>query len=65
MFERKTVKGGQPETDAIPIGSTGQRMDAEGQQWVPTSAARDLVAYLLSLKRSLADRPEAKEASAR
>jgi cytochrome c oxidase cbb3-type subunit 2 len=65
LFERKTVTDGKPETDAIPVGSAGERTDAEGQQWVPTAEARDLVAYLLSQKRSLADRPEASVAPAR
>lgn len=62
LFEHTSVLDGKPDSDAIPIGPQGERVDAEGRQWVPSADGRALVAYLLSLQRSAVDRPEAVEA---
>ena len=63
LFELKPVVDGKPDADAIPLGPDGGRTNANGMQCVPTPEARALVAYLLSLKRTQASRPEALEAS--
>ncbi len=62
LFERKPLRGGVPDPDAVILNERGERIDAQGMQRVPTSECRDLVAYLLSLKRTLVPRPEALEA---
>lgn len=55
LFEKKPVIGGKPDPDAAFV-------DASGMQLLPTREGRALVAYLLSLKRTATDRPEAAEA---
>lgn len=55
LFEKKPVTGGKPDPDAAFV-------DADGMQHVPNEQGRALVAYLLSLKRTAIDRPEAAEA---
>ncbi|MEX1114563.1 MAG: cbb3-type cytochrome c oxidase subunit II [Akkermansiaceae bacterium] len=65
LFEKVPVVDGKPDPDALAVGAGGDRIDADGMQLVPTLEGRALVAYLLSLKRTSIDRPEAAEAPIR
>lgn len=65
LFEKIPVADGTPDPDALSIGPDGSRVDTDGMQLVPTREGRALVAYLLSLKRTSIDRPEAAEAPIR
>ena len=62
LFERKHVIDGKPDSDAVALDADGGRVDADGFQRVPSTDARALVAYLISLKRSQSERLEAIEA---
>jgi cytochrome c oxidase cbb3-type subunit 2 len=65
LFEKIPVVDGKLDPDALVVGVGGVRIDADGIQLVPTLEGRALVAYLLSLKRTSIDRPEAAEAPIR
>ncbi len=62
LFERKPVENGVVDPEAVALDAEGNRVDAEGYQRVPSAEARALVAYLLSLQRTVTPRPEAEEA---
>jgi len=55
LFEKTAVVDGKPDPNAGLVNT-------DGTQWVPNDQGRALVAYLLSLKRTAIDRPEAAEA---
>lgn len=65
LFERKKVVGGVADAEAMTLDAEGNKIDADGYQWVPGEDARALIAYLLNLKRTMTPRPEAEEAPLR
>jgi cytochrome c oxidase cbb3-type subunit II len=60
LYEKRKIIG-DPSADAIAFTGQWQADVEPGYEVVPTDAARDLVAYLLSLDRTSVPLPEARE----
>ena len=65
LFERKPVVDGKPDPQAITPLRAIRKSEPPDVQWVPTEDGKALVAYLVSLKRTVKERPEAMEAPIR
>lgn len=62
LFDYIPAPGGVADPDAVVYSVGGGQVDGHGMQWVPNQDGRDLVVYLMSLKRSVQERPQADEA---